>query len=128
LRLHNLEYRRRVETRAEVETADDPKARRRLFVEQALERAFATNNRQLYDYLVSALAGGHEIRTTTLPIRDARELLFAAHALEVGAAGWGDLGLKFEVRETGHRVNNEYFAAMDEFVVRVVEEVPHAVE
>jgi hypothetical protein len=117
-----------VETRAEVETADDPKARRRLFVEQALERAFATNNRQLYDYLVSALAGGHEIRTTTLPIRDARELLFAAHALEVGAAGWGDLGLKFEVRETGHRVNNEYFAAMDEFVVRVVEEVPHAVE
>ena len=128
LRLHNLEHRRRVETRAEVEMADDPQARRRLFVEQALERAFATNNRQLYDYLVSALAGGHEIRTTTLPIRDARELLFAAHALEVGAAGWGDLGLKFEVRETGHRVNNEYFAAMDEFVVRVVEEVPHAVE
>ena len=128
LRLHNLDYKRRVETRAEVETADDPKARRRLFVEQALERAFATNNRQLYDYLVAALAGGHEIRTTTLPIRDARELLFAAHALEVGAAGWGDLGLKFEVRETGHRVNNEYFAAMDEFVVRLVEELPHAVE
>jgi hypothetical protein len=128
LRLHNLDYKRRVETRAEVETADDPKTRRRLFVEQALERAFATNNRQLYDYLVTALAGGHEIRTTTLPIRDARELLFAAHALEVGAAGWGDLGLKFEVRETGHRVNNEYFAAMDEFVVRVVEELPHAVE
>jgi Family of unknown function (DUF5716) len=128
LRLHNLEYRRRVETRAEEETVDDPKARRRLFVEQALERAFATNNRQLYDYLVGALAGGHEIRTTTLPIRDARELLFAAHALEVGAAGWGDMGLKFEVSETGHRVNNEYFAAMDEFVVRVVEEVPHAVE
>jgi Family of unknown function (DUF5716) len=128
LRLHNLDYKRHVETRAEVETADDPKARRRLFVEQALERAFATNNRQLYDYLVTALAGGHEIRTTTLPIRDARELLFAAHVLEVGAAGWGDLGLKFEVRETGLRVNNEYFAAMDEFVVRVVEELPHAVD
>jgi hypothetical protein len=128
LRLHNLEFRRQVETRAEVVIADNPEERRRLFVEQALERAFATNNRQLYDYLVSALAGGHEIRTTTLPIRDARELLYAAHALEVGAAGWGDMGLRFEVRETGHRVNNEYFAAMDEFVVRVVEELPHAVE
>ena len=128
LRLHNLDYKRRVETRAEVVAADDPQSRRRLFVEQALERAFATNNRQLYDYLVGALAGGHEIRTTTLPIRDARELLYAAHALEVGAAGWEDMGLRFEVCETGHRVNNEYFAAMDEFVVRLVEELPHAIE
>ncbi len=102
--------------------------RRRLFVEQALERAFAVNNRQLYDYLVATLAGGHEIRTTSLPIRDARELLYAAHALEVGAAGWEGMGLKFEVVETGRRATTEFYVGADEFVVRLVEERPHAAQ
>jgi hypothetical protein len=128
MRLHNAERKRQVETRAEVAAHDDPAARRRMFVEQALERAFALNNRQLYDYLVATLAGGFEVRTTTLPIRDARELLYAAHALEVGAAGWGDMGLRFEVRETHRRVDTEFFSAMDEFVVRIVEAPVHAVE
>jgi hypothetical protein len=126
LRLINSDRKRRVDTLAESVGPDDPAARRRLFVEQALERAFAVNNRQLYDYLVTTLAGGHEIRTTSLPIRDARELLYAAHVLEVGAAGWESIGLRFEVRETGRRVTTEYFAAMDEFVVRLVESPLHA--
>jgi hypothetical protein len=123
LRLVNSERKRRVDTRAETAGPDDPIGRRRLFVEQALERAFAMNNRQLYDYLVATLAGGHEIRTTSLPIRDARELLYAAHVLEVGAAGWDNMGLRFEVHETGRRVTTEYFESMDEFVVRLVEEL-----
>ena len=126
LRLHNIDRQRRVDTRAESAAPDDPAARRRLFVEQALERAFAVNNRQLYDYLVATLAGGHEIRTTSLPIRDARELLYAAHALEIGAAGWGGMGLRFEVLETGRRVTTEFFTAADEFLVRLVEEGVHA--
>jgi hypothetical protein len=108
----------------EVPEQDDSEARRRLFVQQALERAFAINNRQLYDYLVTALSGGHEIRSSALPMRDARELLHAAHVIEVGAAGWGNLGFSFEVRETGQRVRNEFFAGMDEFVVRVLESPP----
>ena len=126
LRLLNTDRKRRVETRAEASAPDDPAARRRLFVEQALERAFSMNNRQLYDYLVVTLAGGHEVRTTSLPIRDARELLYAAHALEVGAAGWEGMGLKFEVRETGRRATTEFFALTDEFVVRLVEGPAHA--
>jgi hypothetical protein len=126
LRLVNTERKRRVNTRAESAAPDEPAARRRLFVEQALEHAFAMNNRQLYDYLVATLAGGHEIRTTSLPIRDARELLYAAHALEVGAAGWEGMGLKFEVRETGRRAATEFFSVTDEFVVRLVEEPRHA--
>jgi hypothetical protein len=126
LRLLNTDRKRRVDTRAEVPGLDDPVARRRLFVEQALERAFAMNNRQLYDYLVATLAGGHEIRTTALPIRDARELLYAAHALEVGAAGWEGMGFRFEVVATERRVATEFFAMTDEFVVRLVEEAAHA--
>jgi hypothetical protein len=121
LRLYNTERRRAVDMRAEADVIDDPATRRRLFVEQALERAFAINNRQLYDYLVAALAGGHEIRTTSLPVRDARELLYAAHALDVGAADWKNSGLRFEVRETGRRVKTEYFLESDEFAIRVAE-------
>jgi hypothetical protein len=122
LRLYNTERRRVVERSIEIET-DDPEARRRLFIEQALERAFAVNNRELYGYLVDVLAGGHEVRTANLPVRDARELLYAAHAIEAGAAGWGaNAGYRFDVQETNRRVSNEYYDAMDEFVIRVVEE------
>ena len=102
---------------------DNPQDRRRLFVERALERAFGINNRQVYDYLVLALAGGHEIRTTSLPIRDARELLYAAHAVEVGTSNAVAAGFRFEVQETGNRTKNEYFDASDEFVIRVVEDL-----
>jgi hypothetical protein len=121
LRLYNTARKRRVETRAEKSAEDDPQARRRLFVERALERAFGMNNRQIYEYLVNALAGGHEIRTTSLPIRDARELLYAAHVIEVGASNSAHPGFRFEVQETGNRTHNDYFAATDEFVIRVVE-------
>jgi hypothetical protein len=120
LRLYNLERKRVVKTALDHEVADDPEARRRLFVEQALERAFAVNNKQLYDYVVDALAGGHELRTTSLPIGDARQLLYSAHAIELGSANAANYGYRFEVRETGRRTSNEYFNGMDEFVIRVV--------
>jgi hypothetical protein len=123
LRLYNLERKRAVNTSVEEVIADDRESRRRLFVEQALERAFSLNNRQLYDYVVTALAGGHEIRTSTLPIRDARELLQAAHVIELGASSTVG-GLRFEVVETGAQVRNEYYDASDDFIVRVVEMVP----
>lgn len=126
LRLYNTDRKRIVSTAAEATAMDDPQARRRLFVEQALERAFAVNNRQLLAYLVDALAGGHEVRTTLLPIRDARELLYAAHVLEVGSAASKGTGYRFEVRATGHRTRNEFFNGMDEFVIRVVDSAPSA--
>lgn len=123
LRLYNTTRKRRVQTLAEGEPTDDAETRRRLFVQQALERAFVINNQEIYDYVVAALAGGHEIRTTALPMRDARELLYAAHALEIGAANAraSSAGLRFEVRPTGHRARNEYFDGMDEFAIRVVD-------
>jgi hypothetical protein len=122
LRIYNTE-RRRVVDRSIESAQDDPQARRRLFIEQALERAFAVNNRELYGYLVDSLTGGHEVRTSTLPVRDARELLYAAHAIEVGASGWGaNAGYRFEVVETGQRLRTQYYHAMDEFIIRVIEE------
>lgn len=127
LRLYSTERRRIVDRR--IETAeDDPQARRRLFIEQALERAFAINNRELHDYLVESLAGGHEVRTSSLPVRSARELLHAAHAIEAGASGWGArAGFRFEILETGNRPATEYYDAIDEFIIRVIEDLPRPV-
>ena len=126
LRLYNSE-RKRVVNRAVETLIDDPQARRRLFIEQALERAFAVNNRELRDYLVESLAGGHEVRTTALPVRDARELLYAAHAIEAGAASSSSAaGYRFEIVETGQRLSTEYYDGTDEFIIRVVEHQPSA--
>ena len=134
LRLQHARRRRIVSTAVYVATHDSAEARRRLFIEQALERAFAVNNRQVYDYLVDALAGGHEVRTSQLPIRTARELLYAAHALELGSASAthnghpaiAPAGYRFEVRPTGHRARNAYYEGMDEFVISVVQAAPES--
>lgn len=120
LRLHSARTRRTVNSAVEREQADDPLERRKLFVQQALERAFALNNRELRDYLVEALAGGHSVRTTSLPVRDARDLLRAAHAIEAGTATEG--GLRFRVEPTGQVVRTDYYEASDEFIIELVEE------
>jgi hypothetical protein len=119
LRLHTRRARRRVNTAVESEQVDDRQERRRLFVQQALERAFTLNNRELRDYLVEALAGGHAVRTTNLPVRDARDLMRAAHAIEVGTAASGQY--RFRVEPTGQRVRTDFYDAMDEFVIELLE-------
>lgn len=120
LRLHSRRERRTVNTAVEAEQADNPAERRKLFVQQALERAFTINNRELRDYLVEALAGGHAVRTGSLPVRDARDLLRAAHAIEVGTAVSG--GYRFRVEPTGQRIRTDYYEAMDEFVIELLED------
>jgi hypothetical protein len=124
LRLYSKRMRRTVNTSVEPEQTDNPGERRKLFVQQALDRAFALNNRELRDYLVEALAGGHAVRTSSLPVRDARDLLRAAHAIEVGTAVNG--AYRFRVEPTGQRVRTDYYEAMDEFVIELLESVDHA--
>ncbi len=120
LRLHAGRTRRTVNSAVERDAEDDPTARRRLFVEQALERAFALNNRELREYLVETLAGGRVVRTGNLPVRDARDLLRAAHAIEAGMAGSGSY--RFRVEPTGQVVRTDYYDASDEFVIELVDE------
>jgi hypothetical protein len=120
LRLHGPRSRRRVNSRVEAEQVDDPQALRRLFVEQALERAFTLNNLELREYLVETLAGGRILRSTNLPVRDARDLLRAAHVIEAGTATQG--GYRFRVSETGMRTSSDYYEAMDEFTIELIDD------
>ncbi|MDH4275975.1 MAG: DUF5716 family protein [Gammaproteobacteria bacterium] len=116
LRLRDERARRTVNTAVEDAVTDDTLERRNLLVKQAVERAFAFSNRELRDYLVEALAGGHSVRTSNLPIRDARDLLRAAHAIEAGIPG---AGIRFRIAYTGQRVRNEFYDAMDEFSIAI---------
>ena len=88
--------------------------------EEALERAFALNNQELREYLVETLAGGRTLRSTTLPVRDARDLLRAAHVIEAGTATRS--GYRFRVSETGVRASNDYYEAMDEFTIELIDD------
>ena len=126
LRLSTGSRKRVVNTAVEAAIDDDSAERRALFVRQAVERAFAIHNQGLVDYLAEGLAGGREVRTSGLPVRDARDLLYLAHLIEVGAAGVAEGPFRFEVEATGQRARNEYFEA-DEFVIRL-HEVAHASE
>ncbi len=122
LRLHGPRSRRRVNSRVEDEADTDPQALRRLFVAQALERAFTFSNQELREYLIETLAGGRSLRSTTLPVRDARNLLQAAHVIEVGTETGS--GYRFRVSETGERPGTDYFEEMDEFTIELIDNDP----
>lgn len=121
IRLHSGSRRRVVNTAVE-RPEGDPKARRALFVAQALERAFAVSQQAVRDYVIDTLAGGHRLSTANLPVRSARELLYCAHVIGIGEAGSGPY--RFHVEPTGQRVRSDYFEAMDEFTIELVETAP----
>lgn len=110
---------RLVDSRVEEAPADDRNARKQLFIQTAVDLAFTFNSERQRHYLIDALAGGHRVHSQHLPVRDARDLLMSAHVIEVGAPGRGEF--RFQITPTGNRVNNDFFAAMDEFTIEVVE-------
>lgn len=104
--------------------ADDPDTRRHLFIQRAVEQAFSINNKALREYLAAALTANGSVSTAALPVNDARELLYLAHAIEAGAEGTGG-EYRFKVTrvkedEGGVRYRNDYFEG-DEFLIELVE-------
>ncbi|NOZ54888.1 MAG: flagellar protein FliT [Gammaproteobacteria bacterium] len=125
LKLHMGRSARAVNTSAEESVTADATIRRALFVEQALQTAFIVNNNTLRAYIIEALAKGHRIHSQNLPVRNAKELLMSAHAIEVGAAGNVSSEFQFCIRPTGQTVQTEYFERLDEFTIEVVETKAH---
>jgi hypothetical protein len=125
LRLQMGRTKRVVNTQVESQVEMDGEARKRLFVEQAVEQAFSFNNRAMHDYVVEALSKGHQIRSSQLPIRNARELLMSAHAIDLGSAAHNS-EYRFRVSYQGRQVAGEYFDASDEFMIELVERVTDA--
>jgi hypothetical protein len=120
-RLYEGRRQRDVHTRIEDHVDADPSHRRELFIQQAVEQAFTVNNRDLREYIVQALNKGHRIHSQNLPVKNARELLLGAHAIEIGSAGQTSSEYRFEVQPSGQRVCTDYFEGTDEFSIELVQ-------
>jgi len=121
LRLHAARQRRLVNSSAEAHAPMDKAARRELFIQQSLQKAFVVNNREVGEFIIAALKNGHRIHSKQLPVQNARELLMAAHAIEAGAAGRDSSEFRFRVQPTGQRVRTDYYHITDDFIIELVE-------
>lgn len=121
LRLHAGKDSRIVNSLAEEHSRPDKTTLRELFIAQALEKAFLVNNQDLKDYIIEALSKGHRISTQNLPMQNAKELLLAVHAIEIGSAGQKHSNFRFKVTPIGHKVHTDYFAQTDAFSIELQE-------
>ncbi len=121
LRLLTGQRRRVVNTAVEPEGGDHPEARRALFIQAALDRAFTVNQRELRDYLLQALSAGRSLNSSELPVNDARQLLHAAHAIEAAAAAGDEGPFRLVITPTGRRLSGPYFKEADEFRIELLE-------
>ncbi len=124
LRLHVGRKPRLVNAGVEEEVGDDRDSRKSMFVQSAVDLAFTFNSQGQRDYLVKALCEGHRIQSQHLPVRDARELLMSAHAIEVGSLVTPEFA--FKVTPTQNRVASDYFDLSDEFTIELIEREQHA--
>ena len=125
LRLNSERVRRVVNTSVEEQAEADAQSRKQLFVQQAVEQAFSVNNQDMRDYLVTALSGGHVIRSQNLPVQDAKDLLMSAHAIELGSKIDSSSEYLFRVEASGQRVETDYFDESDEFMIELIKRVDH---
>lgn len=122
LRLNEKRQKRNINTLLVREESLTEEQKRKLYIQNLLDESFTYYGKDLRDYIVNALSEGHRIRTTHLPVKDAKELIMFAHAIESGSAGRQDSGYQFIVEATGNRVQHEYFTEMDEFIISVKKE------
>lgn len=122
LQLFSRRQPRVVNTTAEDHAPMDKASRKQLFIEQMLNTAFVVNNREVGEFIISALKNGHRINSKQLPVQNARDLLLAAHAIEAGAAGRNSSEFRFHVQPTGDRVQTDYYKMTDDFIIELVEQ------
>jgi len=122
LQLFSRRQPRVVNTTVEDHAPMNKASRKQLFIEQMLHTAFVVNNREVGEFIISALKNGHRINSKQLPVQNARDLLMAAHAIEAGSAGRGSSEFHFHVQPTGDRVQTDYYTMTDDFVIELVEQ------
>lgn len=99
----------------------DPEAQRDIYIQQLLDQAFAMDNRGLRDYVFRALKDRQRIATHQLPVDSATDLLAMAHAIEVAAVNNLGTSHRFRVEPTGRSLSNDYYDALDEFTIELIE-------
>ncbi|OUS23737.1 flagellar protein FliT [Gammaproteobacteria bacterium 45_16_T64] len=102
----------------------DKEARKQIFVQQAVDRAFTINDQEVRKYLMDALGKGARVSTRHLPIITANDFLSAVHAIEVGSVNNLDSEFQFRVEGPIAIVENEdngYLRKSDEYFIELIE-------
>jgi hypothetical protein len=113
-----------VNTNIDEQTRLDPEAQRELMIQALLDQAFVLNNQALTEYIRKVLSEGHRVSSRDLPIENARQLLAAAHIIELGAINTHSSDYEFRVNFANKEpFSNRYFAQADDFVIELLEKV-----
>ncbi|MFK5914144.1 MAG: DUF5716 family protein [Woeseiaceae bacterium] len=121
LKLNASVRKRIVNTNVENQVKVDRESRKKLFIQQVLEKAFQVNNQEQISYVVDALQNGHRISSQHLPVNNARELLMAAHAIEIASAGNGSSEFSFQLSCNKETTTTEYYQQTDNFIIELIE-------
>ena len=121
LKLRNTTQKRVVNTGVESHEQVDKESRKAIFIQQVLEKAFQVNSQDQLQYVVTALQQGHRISSQHLPVNNARDLLMAAHAIEIASADNSTSEFVFNVRYNHQTATTEYYDLTDEFIIELVE-------
>ena len=108
-------------------TPPEPQAQKEILIQALLDQAFVLNNQVLLDYIQKVLLDGRQVSSRDLPIQDAKELLAAAHIIELGAIN--NLSSDFEIHVSYANkapFANRYFSQADDFIIELREKVPDA--
>ncbi|VAW69626.1 FIG149030: hypothetical protein [hydrothermal vent metagenome] len=127
LRLNNASRKRFVNTSVENRQALNHDARKNIYIQQVMEKAFQVNNQEQVKFIVDALQKGHRIHSHHLPVNNARELLMAAHAIEIASAGNDSSEFAFRVYYNQQTTSTEYYTQTDEFIIELIEKETQAI-
>ncbi|WP_250462418.1 Wadjet anti-phage system protein JetA family protein [Microbulbifer litoralis] len=108
-----------VNTRVQENAPLEAENRREILLQQLLDQAFTMNSGQIKDYMSRALGNGRVVRSSELPVRDARDLLAMSHALEAGAANQVSSEFELRISDEKRRGKNVYLE-FDEFKFELV--------
>lgn len=100
----------------------DPEAQKEMMTQALLDQAFVLNNQTLTDYIQKVLLDGRRVSSRDLPIQDARDLLAAAHIIELGAINQLSSDFEFHVSYANKEpFDNRYFSQADDFFIELRE-------
>ena len=109
-----------VQTAIAEQQALDEQAHRELLIQQLLDQAFIVNDGLMNEYVMDKLTEGQRISSRDLSINNAKDLLAAAHIVELAAINQKSSDYRFLIEPTGERLESEYYRAYDEFTIELV--------
>jgi hypothetical protein len=118
VRLQERRRRQPVDSSVPMEQDLDWDARQEMVVQQQLDQAFVINRQQIENAVLAWLGDKPSLRTSELPIANARDLLAMAFCTEVASLRPGEGEVAFDVTPLGpvHKTEG-YYSLMDDFSI-----------